>query len=227
MQQSHEQVPVLAEPKTRPSTAADDGSVYSCNISQGSKLGDDLLSTPGRSLGTGNKTARSGKQNFKTLKEKVVSARKSARSSQKADLGPINISPSEYSVPVNYSENIFQSGDIKDLPEKDSTKENPAAIEVLKRVLKNQKKGKLTRSSTSLSNQRPNLDEDARKLASSSFSMNVVDRARTSRGSVTKRNPLTSTKNLPTQAQKLSMKRFLSQSTVSDDFFSNDYRNPK
>ena len=215
--------PGFVEQKTRPSTAADDGSFYSCNISQGSKLADDLFSTAGRSLATENKTPKNRSKSNKNMKEKLSTSRKPA--SNKVDLGPINVPPSEHPLAPTYSENLFVSEDIEDVPEKDLTKQNTLAIEVLKRVLKNQKKSKSFRSSTLRESSA--VDGD-RRLVSSSLSMRLIDTERNSANTRKKKTPSASSKNLPLSSQKLSMKRFLSHSTIlSDDFYSNNYRDPR
>jgi len=216
-----EQGPPL-EPKTRPSTAADDASIYSCNISQGSRLGDELLSTPGRSLFSTKNTENKDKNLSSSLasgKPKISSARKSARSQKfKVDLGQINIPPSEYSFAPTTSENIFASGDIKDLPEKDTTADNMAAIKVLKQALKNQKKNKVSRTSTSMTLSQP-PKEDVKPVQPKST-------ARTGSATTIKDATLLSSR-LASEVPKISMRRFLSQSTLSEDFDNPNHLDPK
>ena len=220
-----EQGPPL-EPKTRPSTAADDGSVYSCNVSQVSRLGDELLSTPGRSLFSSSNAENKGKSLAATApsgKPKISSARKSARSQKfKVDLGQINVPPSEYSYAPTYSENVFASGDIKDLPEKDSTADNRAAIEVLKQALKNQKKNKISRTSTSLSLSQPQKEEGKPPQAKS-----TARTARTGSATTMKDTTLLSSRIAAAKMPKISLRRFLSQSTISEDFDNPNHLDPK
>ena len=216
-----EQDPGISEFRTRPSTAVDGGSVYSCNVSQGSRLGDDLVSTPGRSLFS------SSNDNKKTVvekptKEKIHSAKKSALSRFKVDLGRINVSPSEFSYAPTHSDNVFSSGEINDLPEKDLSRNNLAAIEVLNRALKNQKKSKVSRTSTSLSLSQPQ-DKNGKPIPLTPSTVPAKTTARTDSAVSRKQSTLSPAKPPP----KLIMKRFLSQSTISDDHFENDYLDPK
>ena len=213
-----EQGPPL-ELKTRPSTAADDASVYSCNVSQGSRLGDDLLSTPGRSLFSSSNAENTARNLGNSPKPKLSSARKSARLKNfKIDLGQINISPSECSYPPTISDKIFSSGDIKDLPTKDTTRDNLAAIEALKQTLKKQKKNKVSRTSTSLSLSQPQKEETK--------SIHAQSTARTGSATTTKEKNLLSSR-LTTEKPKISMRRFLSKSSVlSEDFHNPDHLDP-
>ena len=225
-----EQGPALTEIKTRPSTAADDASVYSCNVSQGSRLGDDLMSTPGRSLFSNTVIENMSKNSSnvaKTPKEKIASARKSARSKFKVDLGQINVSPSEYSYAPTHSDNVFFSGDIKDIPERDSSGDNMAAVEVLKRALKNQKKNKVSRTSTSMSlthQQQANENVIHTPLASPSTQAKTTGRK--SSIATVKDAAIFSARNPPTTA-RMTMRRFLSQSTLSDDFQYHNHLDPE